>query len=92
MALRGNLRDFSVTQLLNLINLARKTGTLILDGPSDQAYVAFRNGKLAYARIGAEDGGLATILRAGQQTEFEPVSDPQRPRGQHERQGAGPAA
>ena len=63
MALRGNLRDFSVTQLLNLINLARKTGTLILDGPADQAYVAFRNGKLAYARIGAEDGGLATVLR-----------------------------
>jgi hypothetical protein len=63
MALRGNLRDFSVTQLLNLINLARKTGTLILDGPSDQAYVSFRNGKLAYARIGAEDAGLATVLR-----------------------------
>ncbi|MFH1183462.1 MAG: DUF4388 domain-containing protein [Chloroflexota bacterium] len=62
MALRGNLRDFTVTQLLNLINLAQKTGTLILDGPSDQAYVAFRNGKLAYARIGNEDGGLATIL------------------------------
>ena len=63
MALRGNLRDFTVTQLLNLINLAQKTGTLVLDGPSDQAYVAFRNGKLAYARIGQEDGGLATILQ-----------------------------
>jgi hypothetical protein len=62
MALRGNLRDFTVTQLLNLINLARKTGTLILDGPSDQAYVAFRDGKLAYARIGNADGRLATIL------------------------------
>lgn len=62
MALRGNLRDFTVNQLLNLINLAQKTGTLILDGPSDQASVAFRNGKLAYARIGNEDGGLATIL------------------------------
>jgi len=63
MALRGNLRDFTVTQLLNLINLAQKTGTLILDGPSDQAFVAFRNGKLAYARIGNEDGSLVTILR-----------------------------
>ena len=63
MALRGNLHDFSVTQLLNLINLARKTGTLILDGPSDQAFVAFRNGKLAYPRIGVEDGGLATVLK-----------------------------
>ena len=63
MTLRGNLRDFTVTQLLNLINLAQKTGTLILDGPSDQAYVAFRNGKLAYARIGSEDGSLATVLQ-----------------------------
>jgi len=62
MALRGNLRDFTFTQLLNLINLAQKTGTLILDGPADQAFVAFRNGKLAYARIGSEDGSLATIL------------------------------
>jgi hypothetical protein len=62
MALRGNLRDFTVTQLLNLINLAEKTGTLVLDGPSDQAWLAFRNGKLAYARIGNEDGNLASIL------------------------------
>lgn len=62
MALRGNLRDFTVTQLLNLINLAQKTGTLIVDGPSDQAQVSFREGKLAYARIGQEDSGLAAIL------------------------------
>ncbi|MEW6403033.1 MAG: DUF4388 domain-containing protein [Chloroflexota bacterium] len=62
MALRGNLRDFTITQLLNLINLAGKTGTLIVDGPVDQAYVSFRDGKLAYAHIGKEDGGLAAIL------------------------------
>lgn len=30
MPLQGNLRDFSTTQLLNLINLAGKTGTLVL--------------------------------------------------------------
>jgi hypothetical protein len=30
MPLQGNLRDFSTTQLLNLINLAGKTGTLII--------------------------------------------------------------
>jgi len=35
MALKGNLRDFSATQLLNLINLARKTGTLTIEGSSD---------------------------------------------------------
>ncbi len=62
MALRGNLRDFTITQLLNLINLAGKTGTLIVDGPAEQAYVAFREGKLAYARIGKEDGSLALVL------------------------------
>jgi len=62
MALRGNLRDFTITQLLNLINLAHKTGTLVIDGPSEQAYVSFREGKLAYARVGQEDGTLATVL------------------------------
>ncbi|MGE5252281.1 MAG: DUF4388 domain-containing protein [Bacteroidota bacterium] len=62
MALRGNLRDFTITQLLNLINLASKTGTLIVDGPNEQAQIAFRDGKLAYARIGQEDGRLALVL------------------------------
>lgn len=62
MALKGNLRDFTVTQLLNLINLAHKTGTLIVEGPSDTARVFFRDGKLAYAQLGHEDGSLAAIL------------------------------
>lgn len=62
MALRGNLRDFTVTQLLNLINLAHKTGTLVIEGPSEVAKVAFRDGKLAHAQIGQEDGRLALVL------------------------------
>ena len=62
MALRGNLRDFTITQLLNLINLAHKTGTLVLEGPTETAQVAFREGKLAYATFGKEDNSLATIL------------------------------
>jgi len=62
MALRGNLRDFTITQLLNLINLASKTGTLVVDGAAEQAYISFREGKLAYARIGKEDGSLASVL------------------------------
>jgi hypothetical protein len=62
MALRGNLRDFTITQLLNLINLASKTGTLIVDGPTEQAWISFREGKLAYARIGKDEGGLAMVL------------------------------
>ncbi len=63
MALKGNLRDFSVTQLLNLVNLARKTGLLTIEGPSDQAAVYFREGKLGYAGFQSEDNSLAGILR-----------------------------
>ena len=62
MALKGNLRDFSITQLLNLINVARKTGTLIIEGPSEQVWLSFREGKLSYARNGKEDGSLAAVL------------------------------
>lgn len=62
MALRGNLRDFTITQLLNLINLAYKTGTLVVEGPGGQAFISFREGKLAYARVGQDDGSLAAVL------------------------------
>jgi len=62
MALRGNLRDFSVTQLLNLINLAQKTGTLVIESATGVARVAFRNGKLSFAQYGAEDVSLVSIL------------------------------
>jgi hypothetical protein len=66
MALQGNLRDFSVTQLLNLINLANKTGALIIQGPNEKARLIFRQGKLAYAEMGnGQDnpsGSLASVL------------------------------
>jgi hypothetical protein len=62
MALRGNLRDFTISQLLNLINLANKTGTLVVEGPGETAQVAFRDGKLAYAQIDREDSSLAAVL------------------------------
>ncbi|MCC7358878.1 MAG: DUF4388 domain-containing protein [Anaerolineales bacterium] len=62
MALKGNLKDFSTTQLLNLINLAKKTGTLIIEAPAQAAQLAFRNGKLVYAQMGADDGNLTSIL------------------------------
>jgi hypothetical protein len=62
MALKGNLRDFTVTQILNLINLARKTGTLFIEGPSDKITVSFREGKLAYAHAGQEDNSLVAVL------------------------------
>ncbi len=63
MALKGNLRDFTITQLLNLVNLAKKTGTLVVEGPGEIAHVSFREGKLAYAMLGQEDNSLASVLQ-----------------------------
>lgn len=63
MALKGNLRDFSTTQLLNLINLARKTGTLTIKTKGSSAQVCFKEGKLIYATLGGADGHLADMLQ-----------------------------
>jgi hypothetical protein len=62
MALKGNLRDFSTTQLLNLVSLAKKTGTLVVDAPGQAAQLSFRSGKLIYAQMGQEDSNLTHIL------------------------------
>ena len=62
MALKGNLRDFSVTQLLNLVNVAQKTGTLIVERSQEQIFVSFREGKLSYARNGTNAAGLTMVL------------------------------
>jgi hypothetical protein len=63
MALKGNLRDFSIVQLLNLINLARKTGTLKIDREGERAHVCFKGGKLVYATLNGDDNQLTVALR-----------------------------
>jgi hypothetical protein len=63
MALKGNLRDFSTTQLLNLINLARKTGTLSIENEHGASSTSFREGKLIYATMEQHNGSLVGILR-----------------------------
>jgi len=62
MALKGNLHDFSITQLLNLIHLARKTGTLAVDGKHAAARASFREGKLVFAQTDTLDGRLVGML------------------------------
>jgi hypothetical protein len=63
MALKGKLEDFGITQLLNLINLARKTGTLYLEGPEKHAHLCFREGKLVYAAMSDVDNSLPVVLQ-----------------------------
>jgi len=62
MALKGNLHDFSLTQLLNLIHLARKTGTLAIDSRNSAARASFHEGKLVFAQTDALDGRLVGML------------------------------
>jgi len=69
MALKGNLRDFNTTQLLNLINLARKTGTLTIDTTEAHARLCFKEGKLIYATLDGQDDLAAILRRAGNITE-----------------------
>jgi len=63
MALRGKLRDFNITQLLNLINLARKTGALTIERSGKEVKIYFREGKLVYAFLNGQDEGLTGMLR-----------------------------
>ena len=70
MALKGNLKDFSTTQLLNLIHLARKTGALTIEVQPGVTTLYFREGRLIYAGTSEQDGHLASVLqRAGKLTD-----------------------
>ena len=63
MALKGNLKDFGLTQLLNLINLARKTGALhITRPPAALSKLFFREGKLIDANVNGQAPDLTTLL------------------------------
>lgn len=62
MALKGDLRDFTVTQILNLVNLAQKSGALLIREGNSGARAIFSEGKLAFAQIGDQEPSLATVL------------------------------
>ena len=62
MALKGNLKDFSTTQLLNLVNMARKTGKLTVGGQGPDALLFFREGRLIHATTSQDEGHLAAML------------------------------
>lgn len=62
MALRGNLRDFGTTQLLNLVHLAHKTGSLQLQHNSKSSELFFDHGRLIHASMTGDDGLLTSML------------------------------
>ncbi|HEC24068.1 MAG TPA: DUF4388 domain-containing protein [Chloroflexi bacterium] len=60
--MKGNLKDFSGTQILNLVSLAKRTGTLDVRRNGTQASLSFQDGKLIYAAMDDDDGSLASVL------------------------------
>ena len=62
MALKGNLREFSLVQLFNLINLAKKSGALYIETAGQSARLVFRDGKLIYAATGMEHVPLVRMM------------------------------
>ena len=87
MALKGNLRDFSTTQLLNLINLARKTGLLVIESKNGTAQVFFKEGKLVYATYAGQDGRLTSMLaRAGKLTDAQAHKINEQPESRNEKE------
>jgi len=62
MALKGNLKEFSITQLLNLIHIAAKSGALYVEGPADAIRVFFRDGCISYAQSQTQGFDLLKVL------------------------------
>ncbi|MGI9430927.1 MAG: DUF4388 domain-containing protein [Myxococcota bacterium] len=64
VALRGNLRDFGIGEVFQLIGQQRKTGVLVVDGESDRLEVAFLDGAVASARTAGphENAALGDML------------------------------
>lgn len=70
MEFRGNFKDFSIAQLLNLVHLARKTGVLLIKTGESRVRLVFTEGRLAYARNEAGKSDLAEILRQARLIDF----------------------
>ena len=64
MALKGNLRDVGLNQLLNLIYLAHKTGALTVqhDSGPGKARLYFKEGRLIHAAVDGQEARLTDVM------------------------------
>ncbi len=72
MALKGTLGDFALTDILQLIGLQRKTGTLVLRRRSEQVILGFEEGAVVFADRGdrnLEQRVGQLLVRTGKLTE-----------------------
>ena len=66
MALKGSLKDFSLPDLFQLLNISKKNGTLNLVRGNARGYVCFRNGEVFFATTNWKRKPLGVkLLQAG---------------------------
>ncbi len=63
MAITGNLRDFTLTQLLELIHRGRKTGALSIGREPQNTRLYFREGHLIHASLHGAGSDVMGLLR-----------------------------
>jgi hypothetical protein len=67
MALQGNLRDFSATEILQLVGTQKKTGCLTMEWNTERALIYVQDGRIISTRqpgMTKDDPLLAFLLRA----------------------------
>ena len=61
--LRGRLESFRLYDLLTLLNISNKSGTLVIEEGSKETRIIFRKGALRFAHSNQERFRLGAILR-----------------------------
>lgn len=66
MALKGNLKDFSLADIFQLVALSRKTGVLNIVRSDGSGHVYFHDGLVSYVKSSwREDSYLQRLIRSG---------------------------
>jgi hypothetical protein len=70
MAFEGDIKDFSLAEVMQIIGQGRKTGTLSVEGERETIYIYFKEGKAVFATPSNLREQLGTmLLREGRITE-----------------------
>ncbi|UCE27829.1 MAG: DUF4388 domain-containing protein [Candidatus Coatesbacteria bacterium] len=62
LTLEGKIEDFSIGEIIQVIAMGRKTGTLVIDGAREQISIYFKDGKAVYANPVYQREHLGNIL------------------------------
>ena len=70
---KGNLETIEILDIIQLLNLGKKTGILLLSGSVLDGRIGFEDGEIVHAQNHDESGVAATRVAAGAQTRVLPL-------------------